>query len=205
MTTTDARPLKEVLYELSIAKDIPDSDLVDEFVKRYPEHASELTEFAVHIVFDALAASDSDDECPTTQDYDDEVAVAMSRFQNRLYAVEQEQGKQPEIQNPFATQDRTALRGLAKALRANNVFVMKLRDRQIEAQTMTDGFVAFVAKYLGVASDRLMAHFSAPPQLQAGTRFKAIGKPSVGERQTFEQAVRDSGLDADQQAYLLSL
>lgn len=205
MTTTDTRPLKDVLYEFSLAKYLPDSALVEDFVQRYPEHASALTEFAVQVVLDALAGSDTDAVRPTTQDHTPEVSAAMSRFQNRLYIEQQKHERSAPAENPFESLDRSALRGLAQELRANTVFVMKLRDRQITATTISPGFFQAVARSLAVSTELLTAHFNAPPQMQAAARFKAGAKPSAGDKQTFEQAVRSSGLDLDQQDYLLSL
>ncbi len=48
--TRSPTPLRDVLYELSLAKDLPDAELLDEFIRRYPEHARALTEFAIELV-----------------------------------------------------------------------------------------------------------------------------------------------------------
>ena len=45
-------PLRDILYEFSIAKDVPDAELLDEFTRRYPEYADALTEFAVELLVD---------------------------------------------------------------------------------------------------------------------------------------------------------
>ena len=49
-----AVPLREVLYQFAMAKDVPDVDLLDEFVRQYPQHAEALTDFAVELVVDSL-------------------------------------------------------------------------------------------------------------------------------------------------------
>ena len=41
-----AATLRDALYELSLARQVPDATLLDEFVRRYPEHAEDLTDFA---------------------------------------------------------------------------------------------------------------------------------------------------------------
>jgi hypothetical protein len=137
------------------------------------------------------------------------VSKAMSRFHNRLYAVQREaaaQGRQPVIvNNPFLSLDRAALRGIGQRLKANNVFVMKLRDRQIDEKTMTPGFQGLVAEELKVPINVVVTHFSGPVEIQAGVHFKADGKPEAGAKQSFEEAVRSCGLTQEQETYLLSL
>jgi len=42
-----AATLSDALYELSLAQRVPDAPLLDEFVRRYPEYADDLTDFAI--------------------------------------------------------------------------------------------------------------------------------------------------------------
>ena len=83
--------LREALYALSLAQGVPDAALLDDVVRRYPQYAAELTEFAIALAVDTLhdaatesAASDSD-EAPTT--VTPAVSHAISRFQNRLHTI----------------------------------------------------------------------------------------------------------------------
>ena len=146
-------PLRNVLYELALAKPVPDAALVDEFVRYYPEYASDLTEYAIKLALDAIAAPNEPIDMPvaiTTSS----VSRAMSRFYNRLYAVRKEIDAEaaeapPAVDNPFATLTRSEIRALAQRLDANTVFVMKLRDRLITGATMTEGFLRRLADELG--------------------------------------------------------
>ena len=47
-------PLRDAMYAMSLAKPVPDAELLDEYVRLYPEHAEALTEFAVELAVDAL-------------------------------------------------------------------------------------------------------------------------------------------------------
>jgi hypothetical protein len=100
---------------------------------------------------------------------------------------------------------RKEFRAFAERLNANGVFVGKLRDRQIDPATMTLGFQKRVADELGVPLNVVAAHFAAERVVSAGQFYKAKDKPSTGARQTFEEAVRNSGLSEDQQRSLLEL
>jgi hypothetical protein len=94
---------------------------------------------------------------------------------------------------------------LANRLNVNTLFVAKLRDRQIDLNTMTTGFRKRVADELNVPVDVIVAHFAA--QTETGSRqfYKAEQKPTVEGRQSFEEAVRSSGLTAEQQRDLMSM
>ena len=202
-------PLRNVLYELALAKPAPDAALVDEFVRYYPEYASDLTEYAIELALDAIATHNEPIEMPvaiTTSS----VSRAMSRFYNRLSTVRKEIDAEaakapPAVENPFATLTRSEIRALAQRLHANTVFVMKLRDRLIMGATMTEGFLRRIADELGVLLEHVVAHFAAPAYIQGSAYFKADTKPEAGEKQTFEEAVRSCGLTPEQQNSLLNL
>jgi len=212
MTSTPPRrptPLRNVLYELALAKPAPDAALLDEFVRRYPEYASDLTAYAIELALDAIVAQNEpmDMSVATTTP---SVARAMRRFQTRLSAVRKETDAEvanaaPAVENPFAMLNRPAVRALAQRLHANTVFVMKLRDRLITGDTMTEGFLRRLADELGVLRETVVAHFAAPASIQSSAHFKADTKPEAGEKQTFEEAVRSCGLTPEQQTSLLHL
>src|SRR5947208_13044936 len=86
-TIRDPRSLRDALYQLSLAKPGLDAELLDEFVRRYPEYTKTLTEFAIALVLDGAGQTDDEPfECPS-QTTSPAVSRAMSRFQNRLFAV----------------------------------------------------------------------------------------------------------------------
>jgi len=209
------RALREAFYALSTAQDIPDAKLLDDLVRQYPQFGAELTEFAVAIAVDSLrgdriieaaeAAIDPNVVSPA-------VSRAMSHFQNRLHAVTtgaaQETSARANVSdapNPFSGLSRTEFRGLAGRLNANAVFVGKLRDRQIDPDTMTSGFRKRVADELTAPLNAVVAHFAGRQPIPTGQYFKAEGKPSIGAQQSFEEAVRNSGLTEEQQRFLLGL
>jgi hypothetical protein len=202
-------PLRNVLYELALAKPAPDAALVDEFVRRYPEYASDLTAYAIELALDAIAAQNEPVDQPSAVTAPS-VSRAMSRFHNRLHAVRKETDAEaakaaPAVENPFAKLTRDTIRALAQGLHANTVFVMKLRDRHISRETMTEGFLRRIADELGVRLETIVAHFAAPAYVQSGAHFKAETNPEAGEKQTFEAAVRSCGLTPEQQNFLLNL
>lgn len=208
------RALREAYYVLSTAQDVPDAKLLDEIVRRYPQFGQELTDFAISIAVDALRGDRAVEEAKAAIDrtsISPAVSRAMSHFQNRLHAHSM---RAPEVKNaphvadaanPFVGLSRSEYRAFAARLNANAVFVGKLRDRQIDPATMTPGFQARVAEELTAPLDVVVTHFSARQSAPTGQFFKAEGKPTTGTQQSFEEAVRNSGLNEVQQIFLLDL
>ena len=213
--TPSAAPLRDVLYEFSLAKRVPDAELLDDFVRRFPQYADSLTEFAIELAMDALrpepevvtkAAIDPNHVSPV-------VSRAISRFHNRLYAVRQaakptsNSAPLPEVAdapNPFAELSRAAFRALADGIGANTVFVAKLRDRQIKPDTIPGGFLQCLADALNTPLDLVTAYFAAPSTSTSRQFYKADDKPDSNQQQSFVEAVKSSGISEDQQRQLLS-
>lgn len=206
----ETTPLQNVLYAFSMENEAPDAAVLDEFVRNYPEYACELTDFAVEMVMDAAfdhqdLASEGD-----AGQISPAVSRAMSRFENRLFETRRNQSPTSRdvpisVQNPFAVLDRTAFRALVNGLHANNLFVSRLRDREIDVNTMTEGFKRRVADELSAPLELVAAHFAAEAQIERRQFYKAEEKPQVSRKTSFEEAVRNSGLTEEQQSYLLGL
>ena len=218
-------PLSDALYEFSLAKHFPDAELLDQFVRRFPQHADALVDFAIEIVMDALAGPSNDsvaDEVIEPGKVSPIVSRVMSRFYNRLYevkksAVEEQAPSAAEaqsahksnivhIKNPFADLRREQFRKLALSIGVNSVFMVKLRDHQIEFRTIPMSFQQRVADGIGVPTEVVVAYLKETGAPVSSRQFyKADGKPKTGSKQSFHEAVRSSGLDEDKQQYLLNL
>lgn len=213
--TPSAAPLRDVLYEFSLAKRVPDAELLDDFVRRFPKYADSLTEFAIELAMDALRP---EPEVDSRAEIDPNrvspvVSRAMSRFHNRLHAVRQatkptsNRAPSPEVAdapNPFADLSRAAFRALAKGIGANAVFVVKLRDRQIKPDTIPSSFLRCLADALNTPLDLVTAYLAAPSTITSRQFYKADDKPDDSQQQSFVEAVKNSELSEDQQHQLLS-
>lgn len=211
--TLNPSSARDVLYEFALAKDRPDADLLEEFIRRYPQHAAELTDFAVSVALELYAESAEHSFEPVVlprSGVSPVVSRAMSRFHNRLFevkcrATENLRARAELPHNPFSALDKAAIRKLARGLNASNLFVMKLRDCEVRDDTITEGFRRRVSEELQVPINVLAAHFAAEATVHTASRHKSDEKPSAQPKQTFEEAVRSSGLTEEQQRYLLSL
>jgi hypothetical protein len=78
--------LRDAMYAMSLAKAVPDAELLDEFARRYPQHADALTEFAIELAIDSLMhRSDEEDVTADADAISDVVSRVMSQFENQLY------------------------------------------------------------------------------------------------------------------------
>ena len=208
--------LQDILHEFALAKAIPDATLLNDFLDRYPEHADALKDFAVRIALDAAAGHTSslkiDAPWPSAHETSPSVSMALLRFDERLRVkrAESESPARPgklveQPLNPFAHLDRNALRTFRDRLGASTLFVTRLRDRLIDAQTISEGFIRHVADLLQAAPEIVKAHFSGVAQMPLRANYKAEQKPEVVGKQSFADAVRASDLTPEQQTHLLGL
>ena len=206
---------REALYALAMAENMPDAAVLDDIVRQYPHFSRELTEFAVELALDSLVEGGGDQAAADPTKVTPAVSRAMSAFHNRLYALRQAGGAavaEPVpsydfVENPFSDLNRREFRAVANGIGANTVLVAKLRDRQIDPATISDGFKRHLSKELEVSVDVLTAHLEADPTgTSEGLQFyKADHRPRQGGRQSFADAVRGSGLTDEQQRHLLGL
>jgi hypothetical protein len=204
---TEAR-LEDVLHELSMASASPGADLLDQFIRRYPQYARELTDFAVDLAIDALRPGEDDVPTPADVEISPAVATALSRLQDRLHSVKkrrtQEAAEVPS-QDPFSRLSREALRAFADAIHANVPFVLKLRDRHIRPETIPAGLYRLAAQHLNVPEAVMVAYSAGRPQMPHANRYKSDRKPEATSQQSFAEAVAGSNLSEEQQRFLLAL
>ena len=214
ITAATQTSLRDAMYAMSLAKAVPDAELLDEFARRYPQYADALTEFAIELAIDSLMHRSDEEDVPADADaISAVVSRVMSQFENQLYERRQARAATPparaattSLENPFATLDRQGFRALASQLDVNNAFLSKLRDRSIEPISIPKGYCRHLADEMDEEIEAMAAHLYAPQESVAAGRqlYKAEGKPTTTARQSFEEAVKTSGLSEEQQRRLLS-
>ena len=205
--------LNDVLLEFAVAADQPTPQLLDEFVRRYPDFAEDLAAFSVRFAEQAIREkAGSCDAQEVSRDDESSVLRAMSSFQNRLYEHSQKAVAKAPVKDasahagdPFDRMNVEGLNRLAHGLHANRIFALKIRDCAIKEETITSGFSRKVAEVLEVPVEIVIAHLSKPLRGPNVQRFKATDKPAASRKQDFVAAVRGSGLSQEQQEWLLAL
>jgi hypothetical protein len=214
ITAATQTSLRDAMYAMSLAKAVPDADLLDDFARRYPQYADALTEFAIELAIDSLMHRSDEEDVPADADaISAVVSRVMSQFENQLYERRQARAATPparaataSVENPFAALDRQGFRALVSQLDVNSAFLSKLRDRTIEPISIPRAYCQHLAQEMDEDADAMAAHLYAPQESVAAGRqlYKAEGKPAATTRQSFEEAVRTSGLSEEQQRKLLS-
>lgn len=205
MTPANPSNRDKVLYAFAVAHPVPDPEALDAFTKLYPEHADALTRLAVELMLEASQDSAEPVQAAAADAVSPAVARAISHYQNAVYELETKSAA--AVPNPFDGLDMTEFRAVAQAMHANNTFMTKVRDRLIVPDTIVarPGFCNRLAEELEVPPAHVVAHLQAPPTIGAHQNYKADTKPAAVTQQTFEEAVRRSGLTEEQQAFLLGL
>lgn len=213
MTATQTS-LRDAMYAMSLAKAVPDAELLDEFARLYPKYADALTEFAIELAIDSLMHRSDEEDVPADADaISDVVSRVMSQFENQLFERRQARAATPparaataSVENPFAALDRQGFRSLVLQLDVNSAFLSKLRDRTIEPISIPKAYCRHLAQEMDEDAEAMVAHLYAPQESVAAGRqlYKAEGKPAATARQSFEEAVKTSGLSEEQQRRLLS-
>ena len=209
MTTINMKDESDVLYALALAMPTPDPKTLDDFVRRHPQHAAALTAFAVELALNAQAIGDEEGDEIVDGAISPAVSRAISHFQNVSFELENK--GLPEAPksfgNPFASLSTEGFRAYAAKLGANSIFVMKLRDGRIDPESIyaRPGFCRVAADGLDIPVEALMAHVRSGPTVSAQQLHKSDSKPVADKRETFEEAVRSSGLTAEQQKRLLDM
>jgi hypothetical protein len=213
MTATQTS-LRDAMYAMSLAKAVPDAELLDEFARLYPKYADALTEFAIELAIDSLMHRSDEEDVPADADaISDVVSRVMSQFENQLFerrqaraATSPARAATASIENPFAALDRQEFRALVSQLDVNSAFLSKLRDRTIEPISIPKAYCRHLAQEMDEDAEAMVAHLYAPQDSVAAGRqlYKAEGKPAATARQSFEEAVKTSGLSEEQQRRLLS-
>lgn len=209
--------LRDAMYALSFAQRLPNAELLEEIVGRYPQYADALTDFAIALAMDSLqdesAIEASEASIDVTQ-VSPAVGRAISRYQNRAHAVDQAAAAAVRVEStnlvgafgPLSALDRDGFRQFAADIGANTAFAAKVRDRQIDPLTIPEGFRQRVAQSLHAPIELVVAHFAAGNAGSSARQFfKADGKPNLEMKQSFDEAVRNSGLTEEQQRDLLAL
>ncbi len=197
----DDTDLQNALQELVESGERPDAEALERIAARHPRHAAELTDFAVEWALQELLPGGVSKE-----EGESAVPAAMQRFRARLAEPDRQAGNValPPAGDPFAERTAAELKQVAAVLGLDKTLVAKLRDRKVVAETVPAELRAGLAAELEVPPAAILAHLAQPAVVYAGASFKAAGKPEVGPKETFAEAVRRSFLGAQEKARWLA-
>ena len=186
---------EEVLLAFSV-EPRHDRATLEYYLNQYPEHALALVDCSIELMMDA---SHSGDEVQVSSDQ--VVDQAWRQFQAAMGSA---QGT-VAITNPFAQLQPTAFKSIARRLDVSNLFLIRVRERAIDAATFPRRFVQQLAAELGATVDAVSAYLRSPPTMASSLSFRSNVKPEVAAQIPFDQAVETSQLTPSQKEALQAL
>lgn len=184
---------EEVLLAFAV-EPIHNRKTLEHYLGEYPEHANALVDCSIELMVDATRG--------------DEVALTSEAVVDQAWQIFQATVGQPaggSIISLFTTLNPTDFKSLARKLDINNLLLVRLRDRAINAATIPQRLIQALATELGATVETVMAYLRNPPAMVSGHSFKSDMKPAVTEQISFEKAVETSQLTPDQQEALKAL
>ena len=189
--------LEQLLLEFRTQAATPSPAVLDAYCRRYPQFARELTDYAVDwLIDDALEIDDSSSQKASTES-SPLVSRALSRLHNRI-------GENNAARSPFEGLPPARKRSICRAMGIDLPLFAKFQNRLIEPNGVPLRFAERLALELGVARQALLQYLSLPSRVSVAADFKADKKPTAdAKKQGFDEAVRASSLDSNQQRALL--
>jgi|SRR3990167_691939 len=182
---------EEVLLAFSVEPK-HDRATLEHYLNQYPEHAQALVDCSIELLMDGSRAGE-DVQVSSEQ----VVEQAWRQFEAAM-----EPAPSTAIANPFAQLNPTAFKSTAKKLDVSNLFLIRLRERAIDAATIPGRFVQRLAAELGATADTVSAYLRSPPTMVSSQSFRSNVKPEVAAQISFEQALETSQLTAAQKVTL---
>ena len=196
MKTENSRPdEEEVLHAFSV-EPRHDRATLEHYLNQYPEHTLALVDCSIELMMDA---AHSGDEVRVSSDQ--VVDQAWRQFQAALESAQ----RTAAVANPFAQLQPTAFKSMAKRLDVSSLFLIRVRERAIDAATFPRRFVQQLAAELGATADAVSNYLRSPPTMASSLSFRSNVKPEVAAQIPFDQAVETSHLTPAQKEALQAL
>lgn len=196
MNTAHRASKDDVLHAFS-AESTPNADTLASYLKRYPQYREALIDLSIE-----LFTAPKFDEVAAEKVQSDKSKQAWSKFQSLLSPTDPASATPLPVDIPLSKLSDERFRELARELNVNRLLLSRLRDRSIQVVTIPQQFLSVLAQKLTVSVEGLTRALEAPPVVASGLRHKASGKPGVGDKITFEEALTSSALSDAQQAAL---
>jgi hypothetical protein len=190
---TSAIPDLDATLEAFAEAGADDATLAD-YVRRYPQFAGELIDFAQE-----LRAVEADDAAPYTPD----TAWETESWARFAKAAGVARGG-ASVADPFATLNSARQVEIRQTLGVPSMVFNAFRDRQVDPGTVPEPFLARFAQLLSIASQELRAALTAPARLDPAMQYKADGKPAAAaDKVAFADLLDQAMVPADRRAALL--
>lgn len=205
MTRVASPSVEDVIDELFYSSDEMNAELVQEYVKRYPQYERELLDFAVHWA----ASRTLDDSCLTENRMSEKRLLSLqSTVLNRLYKGEPSSPGRTNL--TFEGEPALANIKGAKALREvsevlgfgeQRILLSKILNSNIS--DIPDLVLDRLAKYLHWSVDAVRLAVNQQKDLLHA--YKSSAKPDIPRKETWEEAIARLNAAPEEKKRLLAM
>ncbi len=168
-----------------------DGDVLMEYLRRYPEHASAIVEYARQLTL--AEEADAEDVEPD----DAWLEASWQRFSGAAQTA-------TSITDPFEALTPKKWSEVRKATGLPSSVATAFRDRAVDMRTVPDWVVDRFATLLNVANDNFRAFEDLPRRKAGGLQYKADAAPTVStEKVSFEALLEQALLSPEERARLM--
>jgi len=189
MNPAAERPSREAVLDAFAVEPDPGRVTLERYLHLYPEYTGALVDLSRE-----LNREMADDAVPlSTADQ----ALLDAAWLRHAAA------KPVAVADPFAALTVDDWRSFAKRLDVPRQVVTALRERRVLIVTIPHRILRLLAEAARSSIEQLEAAWGSAP-LAVARAYKAEGKPSVGERVSFEQVLIEAGVTPEKRARLLA-
>ncbi|MDR5751291.1 MULTISPECIES: hypothetical protein [unclassified Caballeronia] len=186
----------EVLMQFAAEHDLPTPAQLQHYIGMFPQFKAELIEFAAALVEDRFHG-----EAVETAASEAAAQIAVSQFHNLRYEYAK-RGlplSSAKAHNPISRLSKTEFGQFVAKLKLPKEVVVKLRDRQIQFETIPVRLIDALASCLEVAKESVVTHLMARPQMaRLTTSSLSTGTPRETRQETFEEALASAHLSPEE-------
>ena len=191
--------LEDVLHGYAYeAGDENNPDVLDKYVKKYPQFYDELTEFA--------ASRSLLKHSPEAELTEKEEQRYWHMGVEQMHTFLKKKPAAIESLNALAEEQGMNKKAFAAALGVTISLLMYLEKRRLRFASIPSQFIKQIAESVKEKEESVAAYLRGGPELSTQASFKAEGRPRAGAARDFLDVVKeDPGLTDDQRKALLNL
>jgi hypothetical protein len=177
-----------VLTAFAQAQSAPNGAKLSEWTARYPAHARDMARLAAQ----TWAGENRESALPDSTSRCRSIAMASLRaFRPEPKPAEVITFSAAPMTSLLAAAEAAGrdAEGVASLLDLPSALFWKLHRRLIDPDSVPRSLTAALADALNRTLDEVAAYLRMPPQLAAGASFRSDDAPSVGQQESFEEAL----------------
>lgn len=189
--SSEVTQLEDVFDELVASEPLPSADVLDRWIRRYPQFEGELIDFVASW---SLMESAAAPEYPATDATHAALVLrGMSIVQNLLHDRSRASEPRGTLDGLLSTARAagTTLAELAAITHLGEVVLRKLDRRLIRFSSIPEEVMSAVAAVLKTSVEAVRSYLQGPPSFATNTHYHAAQTPALAQEEDFGAAIRN--------------